>query len=83
MMMMTRRSYSDPRDAHPTCQILPKLIDLSWVKIFKKLIFFFNQRERSEPSFQALHYCMRSLSSHQNLRNETLWTILVDREINF
>ena len=40
MMMMTRRSYSDPRDAHPTCQILPKLIDLSWVKIFKKLTFF-------------------------------------------
>ena len=49
MMMMTRRSYSDPRDAHPTCQILPKLIDLSWVKIFlKTLLFSINASERAQ-----------------------------------
>ena len=54
MMMMTRRSYSDPRDAHPTCQILPKLIDLSWVKIFQKLSFFSINAMRMSKSFQHL-----------------------------
>ena len=54
MMMMTRRSYSDPRDAHPTCQILPKLIDLSWVKIFLKTLLFSINTSEASPSYQHL-----------------------------
>ena len=64
MMMMTRRSYSDPRDAHPTCQILPKLIDLSWVKIFKKLTFFsINASEASQVLSTSLLYVLASLAT--------------------
>ena len=65
MMMMTRRSYSDPRDAHPTCQILPKLIDLSWVKIFKNLTFFsINASEASQVCFQIKYTVVHLFNAH-------------------